>query len=256
VGSTSNNIKAIAATLTPDQMAQLNGYTKALDTHQKLSALPAEVAQKEYSKLTPDQQESLKDQFGNIEKKRGWLGTAFHYTIDPLFTAVAAPVKLAFKGVTELSDLTTRAYRTGAIMADQGKNLADAWTTANDKGDKVFSPNRIAEAKKLYGEDMMNVAQKVASGMTLDEIIAKGTEGEKIVASQASQKKDPLFQEALDAAQAAKYSPGRMIANALLPSSMEGSGFAYKTISGLGDAAFRIFTDPTLALGKAKKYCR
>ena len=255
MGSSSNNIKAIAATatLTPDQMAQLNGYTKALDTHQKLSALPAEVAQKEYSKLTPDQQESLKDQFGDIEKKRGWLGTAFHYTIDPLFTAVAAPVKLAFKGVTELSDLTTRAYRTGAIMADQGKNLADAWTTANDKGDKVFSPNRIAEAKKLYGADMMNVAQKVASGMTLDEIIAKGTEGEKIVASQASQKKDPLFQEALDAAQAAKYSPGRMIANALLPSSMEGSGFAYKTISGLGDAAFRIFADPTLVLGKAKK---
>jgi hypothetical protein len=30
-------------------------------------------------------------------------------------------------------------------------------------------------------------------------------------------------------------------------------GAAYRTISGLGDAAFRIFTDPILALGKAKK---
>jgi len=255
VGTTSNNIKAIATTasLTPEQLAQLNGYTKALDTHQKLSSLPADVAQKEYSKLTPAQQQSLKDQFGNIDKKRGWLGTALHYTVDPLFTAVAAPVKLAFKGVTELSDLTTRAYRTGAIMVDQGKNLAEAWTTANDKGDKVFSPNRIAAAQKLYGTDMMNVAQKVASGMSLDEILATGTEGEKQIASKAAQKKDPLFQEALDAAQAAKYSPGRMIANALLPASMEGSGFAYKTISGLGDAAFRVFADPTLALGKAKK---
>jgi hypothetical protein len=255
VGTSSNNIKAIAttATLTPEQMAQLNGYTKALDTHQKLSALPADVAQKEYAKLTPEQQQSLKDQFGNIDKKRGWLGTALHYTVDPLFATVAAPVKLAFKGVTELSDLTTRAYRTGAIMVDQRKNIAEAWTTANDKGDKVFSPNRIAEAQKLYGVDMMNVAQKVASGMALDEIIATGTEGEKLVASEAAQKKDKLFQEALDAAQAAKYSPGRAIANAILPASWEGSGAAYKTISGLGDAAFRIFADPTLVLGKAKK---
>ena len=255
MGTTSNNIKAIASTasLTPEQMAQLNGFTKALDTHQKLSALPADAAKQEYSKLTPAQQQSLKDQFGNIDKKRGWLGTALHYTVDPLFTAVAAPVKLAFKGVTELSDLTTRAYRTGAIMVDQGKNLADAWTTANDKGDKVFSPNRIAAAQKLYGADMMNVAQKVASGMTLDEILATGTEGEKQVAATAAQKKDPLFQEALDAAQAAKYSPGRMIANAVLPGSLEGSGVLYKTISGLGDAAFRIFADPTLVLGKAKK---
>ena len=255
MGTTSNNIKAIAATapLTPEQMAQLNGYTKALDTHQKLSSLPQDAAKKEYSKLTPAQQQSLKDQFGNIDKKRGWLGTALHYTVDPIFAAVAAPVKLAFKGVTELSDLTTRAYRTGAIMVDQGKNLAEAWTTANDKGDKVFSPNRIAAAQKIYGTDMMNVAQKVASGMTLDEILATGTEGEKQVAASAAQKKDKLFQEALDAAQAAKYSPGRMIANAILPTSLEGSGALYKTISGLGDAAFRIFADPTLVLGKAKK---
>lgn len=234
-------------------MAQLNGFTKALDTHQKLSALPADAAKQEYSKLTPAQQQSLKDQFGNIDKKRGWLGTALHYTVDPLLTAIAAPVKLAFKGVTELSDLTTRAYRTGAIMVDQGKNLGEAWTTANDKGDKVFSPNRIAAAQRIYGTDMMNVAQKVASGMTLDEILATGTEGEKQIASAAAQKKDKLFQEALDAAQAAKYSPGRMIANAVLPGSLEGSGVLYKTISGLGDAAFRIFLDPTLQLGKAKK---
>lgn len=255
MGTTSNNIKAIASTasLTPEQMAQLNGYTKALDTHQRLSALPADVAQKEYSKLTPEQQQSLKDQFGAIEQKRGWLGTALHYTVDPLFNAVAFPVKTAFKAVTELSDLTTRAYRTGAIMLDQHKNIAEAWTTANDKGDKVFSPNRIAEAQKLYGVDMMNVAQKVASGMTLDEILATGTEAEKQVAAYASQNKDKLFQNALDAAQAAKYSPGRAIANLLLPASWEGSGAAYKTISGLGDAAFRIFVDPTLVLGKAKK---
>jgi hypothetical protein len=255
VGSTSNNIKAIStrAGLTPAQQQQINGYIKAVDSHQKLSSLPSDVAKLEYSKLTPEQQRSLKDNFGEVEQKRGWLGTALHYTVDPLITAVSAPVKLAFKGVQELSDLSTRAYRTAAIALDQRVDIGKAWTTANDKGDKVFSPSRMAEAQRIFGSGYMSVAQKVAEGMTLDQVIATGTEEEKQIASKAAQKKDPLFQDALDAANAAKYSPGRALANAILPQKWEGSGAAYRAISGLGDAAFRIFADPTLALGKAKK---
>ena len=255
MGSTSNNIKAISAQagLTPEQQEQINGYIKAVDSHQKLSSLPSDVAKLEYAKLTPEQQKSLKDNFGNVEQKRGWLGTALHYTVEPLFTAVATPVKLAFKGVQELSDLSTRAYRTAAIALDQNVNIGKAWTTANDKGDKVFSPSRMAAATKIFGSGYMSVAQKVAEGMTLDQIVATGTEEEKQIAARASQKKDPLFQDALDAAQAAKYSPGRALANAILPQKWEGSGAAYRAISGLGDAAFRIFTDPILVLGKAKK---
>jgi len=255
VGSTSNNIRAISAQagLTPEQQEQINGYIKAVDSHQKLTSLPSDVAKLEYSKLTPEQQRSLKDNFGNVEQKRGWLGTALHYTVEPAFNIIAAPVKLAFKGVQELSDLSTRAYRTAAIAIDQKVDIGKAWTTANDKGDKVFSPSRMAEANRIFGSQYMSVAQKVAEGMTLDQIIATGTEAEKQIASRASQKKDPLFQDALDAANAAKYSPGRFIANAILPQKWEGSGAAYKAISGLGDAAFRVFADPTLLLGKAKK---
>jgi hypothetical protein len=255
VGSTSNNIKAISAQagLTPEQQKQINGYIKAVDSHQKLTSLPSDVAKLEYAKLTPEQQKSLKDNFGNVEQKRGWLGTALHYTVDPIVTAVATPIKLAFKGVQELSDLSTRAYRTAAIAVDQKVDIGTAWTTANDKGDKVFSPSRMAAATKIFGSGYMSVAQKVAEGMTLDQVIATGTEEEKQIASKAAQKQDPLFQDALDAANAAKYSPGRFLANAILPQKWEGSGAAYRTISGLGDAAFRIFTDPILALGKAKK---
>jgi hypothetical protein len=239
--------------LTPEQQQQINGYIKAVDSHQKLSSLPSDVAKLEYAKLTPEQQKTLKDNFGNVEQKRGWLGTALHYTVDPIITAVSAPVKLAFKGVQELSDLSTRVVRTGLIAADQKIDIGKAWTTASDKGDKVFSPSRIAAATKIFGTGYMSVAQKVAEGMTLDQIVATGTEEEKQIAAGAAQKKDPLFQDALDAANAAKYSPGRALANALLPQKWEGSGAAYRTISGLGDAAFRIFADPTLALGKAKK---
>lgn len=255
MGSTSNNIKAISsqAGLTPAQQEQINGYIKAVDSHQRLSSLPSDVAKLEYGKLTPEQQKSLKDNFGNVEQKRGWLGTALHYTVDPLIAVVSAPVKLAFKGVQELSDLSTRVVRTGLIAADQNVNIGKAWTTANDKGDKVFSPSRMAAATKIFGSGYMSVAQKVAEGMTLDQIIATGTDEEKQIASGAAQKKDPLFQDALDAANAAKYSPGRALANAILPQKWEGSGGAYRTISGLGDAAFRVFADPTLLLGKAKK---
>ncbi len=39
----------------------------------------------------------------------------------------------------------------------------------------------------------------------------------------------------------------------ILPESMEGSGFLYTGISGTVDAGYRIFADPTLLLGKAKK---
>jgi hypothetical protein len=89
--------------------------------------------------------------------------------------------------------------------------------------------------------------------MPLDEIQATGTPTEQKIAAEAAQNRDPLFQDAIDSVKAAKYSPGRLLANALLPESLEGSGFLYKGISGTADATYRIYTDPTLFLGKAKK---
>jgi hypothetical protein len=57
---------------------------------------------------------------------------------------------------------------------------------------------------------------------------------------------------ALDAAQRAKYSPGRAVANLILPEFLEKT-VLYKGISGVVDAGYRVFTDPFLILGKAKK---
>lgn len=248
------NIKqaALQANLTPQQQTQVDGLSKLLDSHQSLLAMPAAQAQAKFSQLTPDQQNAHVALFGGeqtAQQKQGWLGNALHYMTGAIKNTVVAP----FKALNEVSDFMTRLYRTGAIALDQQVDIGKAFQIANDKGDKVFSPSRIADAKVKYGSDMMNVAMKVASGMPLDEIIASGTDAEKSIASTAAQKKDPLFQDALDAAQAAKYSPGRQLANLLLPSSMEGSGFLYKGISGIGDAGYRIYADPTLFLGKAKK---
>ena len=251
-----NSITSAAAQagLTSKQKAQVDGLQKLLDSHKGLLSLPAPVAQKKFQGLPQDQQTAHVALFGGDdseapEQKRGWLGGAIHYTGQ----GVKQTIGRVFSGLNEVSDFMTRVYRTGAIALDQGVDLDKAFKMANDKGDQVFSPTRIADARNKYGQDRINVAMKVAQGTPLDQIIAGGTEGEKIIAASAAKGEDKLFQDALDKVQAAKYSPGRQLANLLLPEGLEGSGFLYKGISGFADAAYRVFADPTLALGKAKK---
>jgi len=251
-----NSITSAAAQagLTSKQKAQVDGLQKLLDSHKGLLSLPAPVAQKKFQGLPQDQQTAHVALFGGDdseapEQKRGWLGGAIHYAGQ----GVKQTIGRVFSGLNEVSDFMTRVYRTGAIALDQGVDLDKAFKMANDKGDQVFSPTRIADARNKYGQDRINVAMKVAQGTPLDQIIAGGTEGEKIIAASAAKGEDKLFQDALDKVQAAKYSPGRQLANLLLPEGLEGSGFLYKGISGFADAAYRVFADPTLALGKAKK---
>jgi hypothetical protein len=240
------NAAASAAGLTPEEKKAMEAFNKTLSVHRELSNLPQSVAQQAYASKTPDQQAALKRVAGEenpaVKANRGWLGTAWHYTGGALLA-----------GLTEVSDLSTRLYRTGAIAALEGKNIADAWTTANDKGDKVFNPNRIQNASAKFGNDRMQVAMRVAAGEKLSAIASSGTDAQKQIAAMAAQNKDDLFQDALDAAQAAKYSPGRQIANLITPEQLEGSGFFYRAVSGAVDAAYRIFADPLLIAGKAKR---
>ena len=242
------NLKAAAAAagLTPEEQKAMAALQTTLSVHRELSNLPQKTAQQAFASKTPEQQAALKRTAGEqnpAEKpQRGWLGTAWHYTGGALL-----------QGLTEVSDLTTRAYRTGAIAIAEGKNIADAWTTANDKGDKVFNPGRIEKAAAKFGQDRVNVAMRVAAGEKLSDIATSGTEAERNIAAIAAQNKDDLFQDALDAAQAAKYSPGRQIANLITPEEVEGSGFFYKAVSGAFDAAYRVLADPLLIAGKAKR---
>ena len=239
---------AIQAGLNPKELEQVSALNKILDSHRALLAMPEDQAKVAFASKPQDQQVAHAALFGGMNPI-GWLGDAAHYLTQGVKTAIAAP----FKALNEVSDFMTRIYRTGAIAVDQGVDLGKAFQIANDNGNKVFSPGRIDAARKQYGADTMSVAMKVASGTPLDSILANGTDAEKQVAASAAQGADKFFQDALDAAQAAKYSPGRQIANLLLPGSMEGSGALYKGISGFFDASYRIFADPTLALGKAKK---
>jgi ribosomal protein L12E/L44/L45/RPP1/RPP2 len=254
MSSTNLKLAGTQAQLNPNEKKQIDALSNLLDTHKSLLDLPAAQAKQKYGQLPADQQSALVAFNGEeAGKKRGWWGSAWHYTGGA-----------ALSGLQEASDFVTRLYRLGKVgtqleAAQPGNQLKGlsglktAWDAAGDKGDLVYDPTRIEKAKIKYTPDRVSVAVKAASGIPLDEIIATGTEAEKQIAAKASKKQDPLFQDTYDAVVAAKYSPGRELANAILPESLEGTGFLYKGISGVGDAAFRWYTDPTLILGKAKQ---
>ncbi len=133
-----DNLKAAAyaAGLTPEQKREIDILSKKVAKHKELLSLPSDVAQKAAQQMPIDQRQDLVKTFGTedpIEKpSKGWLSTAFHYN----------PLTLAFKGLIEVADATTRTYRALAIPLSQGE-LGFAWDKANDKGDKVFNEGRI-----------------------------------------------------------------------------------------------------------------
>ena len=246
------NAAANAAGLTAAEKKAMQDLSKTLASHRELSNLPSNVASQAYASKTPAQKTALTNLAGTedpaTKPNRGWLGTAWHYSIGGLFS-------LAQEG----SDLATRVARTGLIALDRGVPLVgagNAWDIANDKGDNVFSPNRIEKAKKQYGSDRISLAMRVSKGDKLSDIMATGTDAEKQIAALVQQNKDTLWNDALDTVSAAKYSPGRFAANivdALTPGDLIKNGFMYKAISGAVDAAYRVYADPLLGLGKAKK---
>jgi len=180
---------ASAAGLTPAEKKAMEALSQTLTVHRELSNLPQKTAQQAYASKTPQQQDALKRVAGEedpvTKPQRGWLGTAWHYTGGA-----------ALQGLTEVSDFMTRAYRTGAIAADQGVPLfgaGNAWDIANDKGDKVFNPGRIENARTKFGSDRVSVAMRVASGEKLSQIASSGTDSERQIAALAAQNKDDLF---------------------------------------------------------------
>lgn len=263
------NLKAAgyAAGLTPDQQKRLDDFNKSLTVHTTLTKMPADAASQKYNKLTPEQQANLVKNFGNEDPvtapTRSPLGTAWHYTGG----AVASGVGKLFAGFQNVSDFMTRLYRTGAISADQGVDLSTAFTLANDKGDKVFSPGRITDAKVKYGNDAVDIAMRIASGEDQGAIMASATPNQikylqlvdptnKTVSGmdeESTKAARANFQDTLDAINAAKYSPGRFVANIVTPAQLEGSGLYYKAVSGAVDAAYRVLADPLLIAGKAKR---
>jgi len=252
------NAAAVAAQLAEQDRKKIEAYQKALSTHKGLSNLPPDLAKEQAAKLTPAQQASLSQTFGEedpvVKPQRGWLGTAWNYTGG----AIGKGLGMGLAGLQNVSDFTTRLYRTAAISATEDLSLTDAWDEANDKGDKKFNSGRIEDARLKYGNDAVAIALRIAAGDDQGKILKEATPEQKKYVSfvydkAGTQEERDLFQDTIDAVNRAKYSPGRQLANFLLPKSLEENGFAYKAISGAVDAAFRVVADPLIVGGKAKK---
>jgi hypothetical protein len=255
-----DNLKAAAyaAQLTPEQKREIDILSKKVAKHKELVSLPTDVAQKAYQQMPADQQEDMVKTFGQedpIEKpSKGWLSTAFHYN----------PITLAFKGLIEVADATTRAYRAIAIpIVNEGK-LGFAWDKANDKGDKVYNEGRIEKAKSLYGQDAVDIAMRIKSRESLADIAATATpeqmkyimladpENKVIPGVLDVEKERKLFNETLGVVDRAKFSPGRQLANAILPEELEKNGLVYGITSGVADTVFRFYVDPLVVSSKIR----
>ena len=242
------------AKLNKSQMDKINSLTDMYSQHVRLNNLPPSVGAYEFSQMPVDQQKAQADFFGGVDDtdpKRGFIGQAAYIISRP----IVEPVKAVFKAAGWASDQVTRAYRAGTIGISEGVNITDAWQRSGANGEQVFNPGRIEKVEKTYGRDRTNIAKKISAGIPLDQIIREAqTENEKALAFAAGSKEgDKLTEEAVAKVNAAKYSPGRQLANAFLPDDLEGKSGIYSWISGTTDAAFRIILDPTILLGKARK---
>ncbi len=260
-----DNIKAaaIAANLQGEQKQQADDLVKALFVHKELTNLPKDVAGKKAASLPADQQADLINKFGTedtiTKPSRGWLGTAWHYASwIPVETA-----RTIWWGVTESSDLATRAYRAVAIPLSQGQ-VGFAWDKANDKGDKVYNEGRIDKARAMYGQTAVDLAMRIKSGEDPSTIWKSSTPEQqkylmlddpnnKVIPGVVDVEKErALWNETLGVVDRSKFSPGRQLANFLLPEQMEKSGLAYSLTSGVTDSMYRLFADPIVVGSKLR----
>ena len=261
------NAVAGAAGLSDEQKKNVERLNKALETHKTLLNLPGTVANQAYNtKLTPKEQQDLTTRFGTQppeeKPQRGWLGTAWHYTGGKVFDFLQAA-----------SDFSTRVARTGIIALEEDRNLADAWDRSEKDGQKVFNEERLNDAEAKFGKNLIGIAKKIQMAKTSEEVaqlMATATPEEKYwlqisdrtvtnlpgADSKKLQADRDLLDDAISAVNAAQYSPGRAIANLIdsfVPGDFYKNGFFYKITSGAVDAAYRVFADPTLLAGKAKR---
>lgn len=247
----SDRLKAVAAVagLSDQEKKEVDGLLAALSTHRQLLNLPQQEASEYFNTLPAAKQASLKTTFGEDpeqDRNRGWLASAAYYTREGLEQTLGR----VFSVFGEASDFMTRGWRMFSIAGDQNISLAEAWNTADDKGDKVFRPAAIAEAKAKFGSDRVNLAMRLAARDPWAEVWANATDAQKQILSEyRNGRGDGLFEDALEAVDQAKYSFGRDVASAL---GLRGTG-AYKWVSGLGDAVFRLTADPFIMGGKAKR---
>ena len=203
---------AYAAGLSEQDRRKIDNLSKSLAVHKNLVAMPKEAANAIFKTLPEAQQRDLVDTYGTEEEDegpKGLLGTANHYTFYQ-----------AYKGLNFLADRVSQTYRAVAIPLIEDKKIGFAWDEAGKDGEKVYNTGRIQKAQKKYGEAQVSIAQKISEGADPADLIQNATEEEKYFLriadptnKESTREEREEFDETLNAVNAAKFSPGRQLAN-------------------------------------------
>lgn len=128
------------------------------------------------------------------------------------------------------------------------KDWTQAWNTTSN-GEQYIDPLVQRDALKQYGQQTFNVAYRLATGATPQELLAQYQQGTPQYQQLLTQINDPKTQEATKLLTAGHISPGRSIVGASFIAKHPGPG---NFLSGGIDALFDWYTDPlNVGLGHA-----
>jgi hypothetical protein len=256
VAKTSPNLYAAAqkGDLNSQQTSQLEQFSWTIQKNKNLMTLPTEDARKEFFKLETEAQEKIKFLYpdATYAKEADTLSDNVVGALKATGKIAASPLIGLFKGLTAWTRIINTPYLM-ARQAEQGEGLfnkqtfTDAWD-----GRRVYDNGALDETIKYFGEERVNVAKGLLSGLKPGEIVAAGGEvtQKMLDALQEAYNEPEKFKQVMDGVKYAQVSPGRDIAR-MFDTKPTNAGLQQdyidgktKNISGAIDFIYQLAIDP------------
>jgi hypothetical protein len=217
VAKTSPNLYAAAqqGNLNPEQTTQLEQFSWTIQKNKNLMTLPVEDARKEFFKLETDAQDKIKFLYpdATYAQEADTFSDNVVGALKATGKIAASPLIGLFKGLTAW----TRIINTPYLMSRQAaqgegffnkQTFTDAWD-----GRRVYDNGALDETIKYFGEERVNVAKGILSGLKPGEIVATGGEvtQKMLDALQEAYNEPEKFKQVMDGVKYAQVSPGRDI---------------------------------------------
>jgi hypothetical protein len=180
VAKTSPNLYAAAqqGDLNSQQTSQLEQFSWTIQKNKNLMTLPTEDARKEFFKLETEAQEKIKFLYpdATYAEEADTLSDNVVGALKATGKIAASPLIGLFKGLTAWTRIINTPYLM-ARQAEQGEGLfnkqtfTDAWD-----GRRVYDNGALDETIKYFGEERVNVAKGLLSGLKPGEIVSAGGE--------------------------------------------------------------------------------
>lgn len=240
------------AGLTGRKAAEAAGIAALFSRHNQLSSLPVEDARKRFAKLDISLQDSLKQQFGEMEystPEPGFLGKTANI--------IKKPFEWAADGLTNYEQAVSSPYR-AARQATSFTDFVSKLSPTNDfwkTGERQFDPEREQIVDNAYDPNIVKIAKRIAIGDKPSVIAADMETPEEMAAYDKLIRGDEDMLNAIRDYNDAKVSPGRDWARVIGLEPNVGQtdqgleGTLYKLISGTVDVAAGLAMDPAVAIG-------